>query len=454
MAASVREVISALEVRLDEPTAKGLATAVSRAIRDGVVTPGDRLPSIRDVARELMLSPTTVSSAWSLLGRAGTLQSAGRRGTIVSDAAAPRDGRFRQALEHHNAFGIDLSTGVPDPTLLPHLESAFTANAFSGPPRSYLDEPVLPELAEALAASWPYRWPAMTIVDGAMDALELIIRSSLRYGDRVIIEHPAFPPILDLLEASGISVLGVPLDDEGLALGPLADALRQPTQAIILQPRAHNPTGISISPGRLEALAQLLSGHNLLIIEDDSAGAISPSTPVSLGRWLPEQTVHIRSFSKSHGPDLRLAAMSGPAELLGRVRRLRQLGQGWSSRLLQHVLHCLLIDEQSQRSVDAARAVYDDRRRRFTEILQRDGITTHGTEGLNVWVPVRDESAALMRLASHGIGVAPGTPFMVLPEDQNYIRVTTGLLVEDLEAVAAAVADAAHAGAWGSGTLR
>lgn len=447
---TARALISELERRLAEPTAKGLAGAVSRAIRDGVLAPGDRLPPIRALAHELTLSPTTVSAAWGLLARAGTLRTEGRRGTVVADSSAPREGRYRRALEHHSTFALDLSTGIPDEKLLPGLARALRAVTTAGTPHSYLDDPVLPELAEVLLASWPYRPPALTVVDGALDGLELVIRTLLRYGDRVVVEHPSFPPILDLLEAAGVEVVGVPLDDEGPVPDAFADALAGPVRAVFLQPRGQNPTGISLSPTRARALATLLEGSEVVVVEDDSASAISTSVEVSLGRWLPERTVHVRSFSKSHGPDLRLAAMSGPEALLGEVRRLRQLGQGWSSRLLQRMLLDLLTDDQSRAQVARARDEYARRRRAFVEALAARDVEVAGDDGLNLWVPVNDESAALVRLASRGIGVAPGTPFNVLPVAQGHVRVTVGLVQSDLEAVAGEVAAAARTAGWGS----
>jgi DNA-binding transcriptional MocR family regulator len=160
--------------------------------------------------------------------------------------------------------------------------------------------------------------------------------------------------------------------------------------------------------------------------------------------------VHVRSFSKSHGPDLRLAAMSGPEALLGEVRRLRQLGQGWSSRLLQRMLLDLLTDDQSRAQVARARDEYARRRRAFVEALAARDVEVAGDDGLNLWVPVNDESAALVRLASRGIGVAPGTPFNVLPVAQGHVRVTVGLVQSDLEAVAGEVAAAARTAGWGS----
>src|SRR5690349_24450090 len=100
MVQTVKTLLSALEERLDQPSAKGLAHAVSAAVRDGVLRPGDRLPPIRMVATELTLSPTTVSSAWALLARAGTVATDGRRGTTVLDPRPALAGRYQQALEH------------------------------------------------------------------------------------------------------------------------------------------------------------------------------------------------------------------------------------------------------------------------------------------------------------------------------------------------------------------
>ena len=449
MLQSVRAVISEIETRLDEPSARGLAAAVSRTIRDGALRPGDRLPPIRGLARELALSPTTVSAAWSVLARAGTIRTLGRRGTVVADSSGPRDGRYRQALEHPAPFALDLSTGVPDERLLPGLGPALRAVTTAGTPRSYLDDPVLPELHDVLCASWPYEPPALTVCDGAMDALELVLRARVRYGDRVLVEHPTFPPLLDLLEAAGAEVVGVALDDEGLQPDALAAALQAPAAALVWQPRAHNPTGVATSPRRLAELAGLLRATEAVVVEDDSASAISTAPDLSLGSALPGRTVHIRSFSKSHGPDLRLAAMSGPPELVGDVRHLRQLGQGWSSRLLQRVLVHLLTDGGTIGQVAAAREEYDRRRTAFVARLAAAGIEVPGSDGLNVWVPVHDEAAALVRLAARGIGVAPGQPFTVLPERQGHVRVTVGLLRDGLERVADEVVAAARTTGWG-----
>lgn len=442
--------LTALEERLDKPTARGLAHAVSRAIRDGLLPPGTRLPPIREVARQLALSPTTVSAGWALLARSGTIRTDGRRGTTVADTSGPSDTRYRRALEGQTGFSLDLSTGVPDAALLPNLARALGKLTTAGTPGSYLDEAVLPDLRDLLLTSWPYVASDLTIVDGAMDALDLVVRTSIRFGDRVIVEHPCFPPLLDLLDAIGAEVVGVPLDGEGMQPHQLAAALTASAAAVILQPTAQNPTGISTTARRAGALADLIDHADTIVIEDDSAGAIASVPATSLGRWIPGRTVHIRSFSKSHGPDLRLAAVSGPTQLIQDVLALRQLGQGWSSRLLQRILLSLLTDEESCAEVQQVRREYARRRAALVDALTRRGVEVGGTDGINIWVPVSDEAAALVRMASQGIGVTPGSPFAVLAGMPAHIRVTSGLLgsEHDIEAIADQIAGAANATGW------
>lgn len=418
-----------IESRLDESTARGLASAVSRAVRDGAIVRGTRLPPIRTVATALHLSPTTVSAAWALLARAGTVRTDGRRGTTIADRPRPGTPRYQRALDRATSFRLDLSTGVPDARLLPDLSRAIRSLTSVRAPGSYLDDPVLPELLEVLRADWPYDADEITVVDGAMDGLELATRILVGFGDRVAVEQPGFPPLLDLLEASGAEVLPLPLDDEGMSVAGLRSA--GPVAAVYVQPRAQNPTGVSLSEARAEELADVLRFGTTAVVEDDSAGAIAMSPAISLGRWLPERTVHVRSFAKSHGPDLRLAALSAPADLARRITALRQLGQGWSSRLLQRLLLALLTDPESVTEVDRARASYAARRAVLVSALAERGIEVGGSDGINLWLPVADETAAVVRLASQGIGVAPGAPFNVRP-GAPHIRVTSGLLRGDI----------------------
>ena len=438
-AGAVDLIVDAVEDR----SARGLAAAVSRLTRSAALASGTRLPTVREVAKRLGVSPTTVSEAWQTLAQAGVLETRGRLGSFVLDR--PRtDGRQRyRRVTAHGSFALDLSTGTPDPDLLPDLRPALARVGRRPLTTSYLDDPVLPELAELLRAQWPFVPGGLTVVDGAMDGLDRIASQLVRLGDRVLVENPTFPTLVDLLELLGAEVVGLPLDDQGIVPSALADALASAPTALFLQPRAHNPVGVSMTPERGAELAALLAPTEVVVVEDDHAGDIARARPVSLGSWLPERTVLVRSFSKSHGPDLRLAAVGGRAELVARAEARRLVGPGWSSRLLQAVLVELLTDERAGAAVAAARQRYAERRAGLVAALDERGVRTTGDDGINVWVEVRDERNASVALASHGIGVAPGTPFCVSALPADHVRVTVSALRDGTPALADALAAAA-----------
>jgi DNA-binding transcriptional MocR family regulator len=164
---------------------------------------------------------------------------------------------------------------------------------------------------------------------------------------------------------------------------------------------------------------------------------------VSLGCRLPERTVHVLSFSKSHGPDLRLAAVGGPAALVTPIADRRLLGPGWSSRLLQAVLVDLLTDDSTVAQVEHARREYARRRGELLDALSARGSSATAADGINLWLTVANQQIAMLTLAAHGIAVAPGAPFEVSPLGTDHVRVTVGLVHDGFEELADVLSDAA-----------
>lgn len=431
---------------------KGIAAAVHRLIRSGRLTTGDRLPTVRDLARELGVSPATVSEAWQALAAVGAIQARGRAGTFVRTTDEPtRPSRYLGIGGGPLAEGVNLSTGTPDPSLLPPLREALErvlARSASWT-TSYLDVPVLPELEHLLRADWPFVPERITVVDGALDALSRVVDQVVRLGDRVAMENPGFPPLIDLLERAGAEIVPLELDESGVRPESLAEALALDPVAVFLQPRAQNPTGISMTVGRCAELAEALAGSRAVVVEDDHSGDIATGEDVSLGRHLPARTVHIRSYSKSHGPDLRIAAVGGSADVVDPVVSRRMLGPGWTSRLLQAVLVELITDPTAIAAVERARSTYAMRSLALRAGLAVQGVTSTTGDGINAWVQVHDERAALITLAAMGIRVSPGSPFIVAPGPGPHVRVTTGVLdehdPEQLQHVISALATAAVA---------
>src|SRR5882762_3068773 len=429
---------------LSGTTAKEIAWSVGAAIREGRLGAGTRLPPVRAAAAQLQVAPATVSAAWALLSRAGLISTDGRRGTTVSATGPTGPRRYRRALDRESGLRLDLSTGVTDPMLLPNLAASLKRMGRIRVASSYLDEPTLPELETVLRNDWPYSAERFTVLDGAMDAMDYISRAFLRFGDRVAVEQPAFPPLLDLLDSVGVQLVAVEMDEQGLRPDSVRTAIEQGVRALFFQPRVQNPTGVSVTRERADALASVLEATpDVLIVEDDSAGPLARADAMSLGGRLPQRTLHVRSFSKSYGPDLRLAAVSGPESLLRQIANLRFLGQGWSSRILQSLLVDLLIGKQPQQQIAAAQVEYGRRLTSLVEALRSRGVHVSADDGLNVWVPVANETAALVYLASHGIGAAAGSAFWISGEHEAHIRVTAGLVREDAALVAEIIAHAA-----------
>ncbi|GIJ46376.1 GntR family transcriptional regulator [Virgisporangium aliadipatigenens] len=446
--------LSLITKAVDDRSARGIAAAVSRLVTTGDLPAGTRLPTVRAVARELGISPTTVSEAWRSLARAGAIQTRGRSGTFVRTPAVPRQRlRFAAVTPRPTTLPRDFSTGVPDHDLLPDLAALLGRVGDSRLTTSYLDEPVLPALEEVLRARWPFPPDRLTVVDGALDALDRITSATVRFGDHVLVEDPAFPPMLDLLDAVGATVVGVPVDGQGMRPDALRAALTAHSPvAVFLQPRAHNPTGASMGAARAAELAEVLRGHpGTLVIEDDHAGDIATAPPVSLGLRLPERTVHVLSFSKSHGPDLRLAAIGGPGDLITLITDRRLLGPGWSSRLLQAVLVELLTDPATVERISFARTSYEHRRSSLLTALSARGARASADDGINLWLEVANQQVALLSLAAHGIAVAPGAPFEVSPSGTDHLRITVGLVRDGFDELAQVLAEAAGTAEGGSG---
>lgn len=448
---------------LDEPTPKAIAAAVARLVTSGRLGGGTRLPTVRDLAAELGVSPATVSHAWQALARAGLVHSRGRAGSFVrSEADARPAARMRGMAAPDDPVRLDLSRGTPDPLLLPALGPALSRVSERADTGSYQAEPVLAGLASRLRDSWPYEAEQLVVVDGALDAISRTLEQLVRFGDRVVVEHPGFPPFLDLLDLLGAEAVPVDVDEQGLVPEQLAAALAVRPAAILLQPRAQNPTGASMTPERAAELARVLREASdrdevdpPVVVEDDHSGLISTAADVSLGSHLPDRVVHVRSFSKSHGPDLRIAALGGPRALVEPIVARRMLGPGWTSRMLQTILLELLTERESIAAVADARRRYRARQRALGDALRARGLAVAPADGINLWLPVESERSTLVHLAAAGIRVAGGSPFLAAAAPDaargrrtrrrpEFVRVTVGMVRDDAEAVADVLADAAR----------
>ena len=435
--------MKSVALAIEERSPHGIATGIARLITTGDLAPGDRLPTVRGLADDLGVSPATVSHAWQTLASAGLITSRGRSGSFVRSVRREWLPRRYRGLDGELGARLDLSRGTPDPQLLPELGPALGRIATGADTVSYQLKPDIPQLHDLLRETWPTPVESITVTNGALDAIDRALASLVRFGDRVVVENPTFPPFMDLLDHYGLEPVGVALDSEGMVPEAFAAALGSAPAIVLLQPRAHNPTGVSMSLDRAARLAGILKrsrhAENAIVIEDDHSGAISTAADVSLATWLPERVLHVRSFSKSHGPDLRIGALGGPRDLVDRIVARRLLGPGWTSRMTQAILHELLSDPTSLAQIDTARRIYALRQQDLADAVRAAGGELASGDGINTWLRVDDERDAIVQLAAAGIRVAPGTPFQV-GEAVPHVRVTVGVLRDEVEHVAASLA--------------
>ncbi len=431
------------EYRISGRRASEIAASIERGVGSGDLPPGHVLPPMRELATRLEVNPNTVAAAYRTLRERGVIETAGRRGSRIRSAPASTS---RGSLRVEAPPGVrDLGEGNPDPALLPDLGPALAAAAAADAESRglYGQAPVVAEFAararSAMDADGVPGGP-VAVASGALDAIERVLAAHLRPGDAVAVEDPGWGGMLDLVPALGLRPVPVGVDDSGPLVADVGRALRAGARALVVTDRAQNPTGASLDARRARDLRAVLARHpDVLLIEDDHGHAIVdlPLHPLAgvTAHW-----AFIRSAAKAYGPDLRVAVLTGDPVTVDRVAGRQRLGPGWVSRLLQRaVLHLWTSDAVDTRAV--ARS-YGDRRDALVHALAERGVAAYGRSGMNVWVPVSDETGAVARLLHAGWAVAPGARFRL--DTPPAVRLTVSpLSAADIGPLADAVAAAA-----------
>ncbi|MFD7711332.1 aminotransferase class I/II-fold pyridoxal phosphate-dependent enzyme [Streptomyces sp. NPDC059786] len=400
----------ATQYAISGTTAKGIAASVEQGVADGVLGPGFTLPPVRRLADDLGVSPGTVATAYKELRRRGIVVTRGRAGTVVAArpaVASRRPPKVPAGLR-------DLAGGHPDPELLPHL---VPPTRLSPGARSHRSTPRVAHLEEAVR-DWlaPDGVPTghVTFAHGALDLIGRLLSVELRPGDAVAMEDPGYHHLLDLVTALGLRTVPVAVDDAGLRPDALRVALRAGVRAVVCSPRAQNPYGGFFTAERRDALVEVLrEAPEVLVVENDHASAVAGVPLHTLTSGGPARWVHVRTVSKFLGTDLRWAAAACDGTTLARHDGRLLLTSGWVSHLLQETVYALLADGSTRALTTRARDVYALRRTALMNELSARGIEARGVSGMNLWVPVRDESAVVNGLRTHGWWVAAGARFRI-----------------------------------------
>lgn len=411
------------QYQISGTSSRAIASSIEDAVTSGVLQPGATLPSVRQLASELEVSPATAASAYRDLRFRGIVTGHSRSRTTVSPRP-PLAGPIQAPLPE----GVhDLATGNPDPQLLPDLNEALRSVTVQR--RLYREAPVVPEFAAAVPVKLKeigLSETAFTVVGGAMDGIERVLQAHLRAGDRVAVEDPGYPGVLDLLPAMGLERYPVHMDEKGIMPDALAEAVRSGVSAVVVTPRAQNPTGALITPSRANELRSVLdSAPGVLLVEDDHFGLDGCSPYNTLinqqHRW-----AFVQSVSKTLGPDLRVALLAGDPVTVSRVEGRLALGAGWVSSILQRLVAALWTDPEAAVRTGEAASTYSKRRQALIDALLWRSIAAFGVSGLNVWVPVDRESSVVAGLLEKGWAVSPGEAYRLTAPPA--VRVTSAAL--------------------------
>jgi DNA-binding transcriptional MocR family regulator len=432
-------------------TAREIAGSAEASIRSGRVESGDALPTVRALAAALGTSPATVSAAYRTLRERGLVIAERRRGTRVAPRPALSSSGLRSHLRGETPvpYGVaDLTIGLPDQRLLPSLEPALGLIDFEaklGVDQLEAADPELLQFARSWFAQDGVDADAITVVSGALDAVERVLRAHLGPGDRVLIEDPAYPPIRDILLALGLIATPVEIDDRGLVPDALESALAKGAAAMVTIPRAQNPYGSALDAARAAELRAVLERlPDVLLIEDDHASSVAgapfhSSTARGRERW-----AVIRSTSKILHPDMRVALVAGDETTIARVEGRQTLGPRWVSHVLQGIAVAMLSDPSFATTCERAAQAYSERREMLLGALAGEGITAHGDSGMNVWVELREEAPALRALLDAGYLALSGERFR--SASPPGIRITVSMLEEsDAGKIASVLSRVEHA---------
>jgi DNA-binding transcriptional MocR family regulator len=443
-----------------------LAHEMSERIREGVLRPGDRLPSVRSVRRTRKMSPATVLQAYRVLedrgdvrvrGRSGYYVNARKIGPMAEPAASEGTPKVVEptvrdvVLDLVNAVKspdiVALSSAFPDPSLFPlaRLARALHAAALRLTPNSIYEDltPGNPELRRCIARRYMETGVTVPIEEivvtsGALEALNLCLRTATRPGDIVAIESPAFYAALETIQRLGLRCIEVPTcPREGIQVGALAKVLaRHSVKACWLMSNFQNPTGASMPDEKKVELVRLLEKHDVPMIEDDVYAELHfdpvPRKPVKAfdRRGL---VMHCSSYSKCLAPGYRVGWAS-PGRYAKDVSWAKLTFSMAATSAAQWAVVEYLKKPGYNFHLRRLRATLLDRQGRMLKIVHEafpaGTKVTRPSGGYFLWLELPERVDAMKvyeKACARKIHVAPGPIFSAQKQFRNFIRLNHGI---------------------------
>jgi GntR family transcriptional regulator/MocR family aminotransferase len=440
------------------PLYQQIKTHLQQGILSGSLAPDTRLPASRQLAHDLGVNRITVETAYSELEADGLIYSRVGSGTYVLhsihlppqpidnlEAAWPLWQQNMQIgvattgnaesdemlkINQHPQL-ISFAAGTSAPHMFPAddfrkvLQSVMRRDGMAalgyGESNGYA--PLRATIAHVLASQGLQARPEnILITAGSQQALSLVSQLLLKPGDTILVESPTYSGALELFRAVNFSVVGIPMDKQGMQVENLEKLLQQHHPKLIYTiPNFHNPTGTCLSSSRRRELIILADRYNVPILEDDFVGDLRYD-----GRAQPSlkaldpggRVIYANTFSKMIMPGLRVGFLliEGPIyEHLVNFKRVNDLA---TSALIQRALEAYVTVGRYQAHLRRSCQIFRKRRDAMTAAINRylpaDIHFDTPQGGLFLWVRLPDEmsSADLLPLACReGVDFVPGSRF-------------------------------------------
>lgn len=446
-----------------------LAERFAARIRDRLLAPGSRLPSVRQCARQHQLSPSTVVAAYDLLLAQGLVESRPQRGFFVRNwmPKSPLSSTERPAT----AIELEANVGLvkPDALTAPINATALIRGMFHPtgsrpqpgmgvfPPdwmathfmtaavRKVTSSAALQEsslkygepmgdsdlrrvLSARLAGLGLPAAPGQIITTvGATHALDIVSRTLLKAGDCVMVEEPGWAVEFARLDALGMRILPVPRGSAGPDIEVMARYCEVHAPKLFVSVSVlHNPTGHSLTPGSAHRVLQLAGRFGFHVVEDDTYSHIAPehATRMSVLDGL-QRTIYVSGFAKILAPNWRIGFLAAPPDLVERLLDTKLLATLTTPSLLEKALaHCI---EQGQlrRHAERIRTRLDAARSRSVKLALQTGCSFAAEPaGLFGWVETGvDTDQLAQRLLDEGYLLAPGALFHASRAPSTLMRI-------------------------------
>jgi len=395
-----------------QPLVDQICERVTQLVRQGQLSGGTRLPSIRKLARQVSASPFTVVDAYDRLVARGVIESRAGRGFFVAQRRLSAPLVAVEALESCGSDALALvqlcmtqsaeivAAGagfLPDNWLLEASPAAvLTRLARSRRAQPWLPCPAqgLAELREQIATHLVQHGVAAAAANivttyGASHAFDLLARILLTPGDAVLVEDPGYFVLFEQLRAHHVRLVPVPRHADGPDLAALEEACRaHRPRAFFLQTLVHNPTGSSADPAHCHRILSLAEKFGLAVVEDDVYGDLYEGSAVRLAQIDGlRHVIYVGSYTKLIGPSLRVGFVAADAALISQLVERKVLSVLSGSTLLECFVSEVLGNGRYKRHVERMRARLARMRRDARLALESAGIqfdAAHG-EGMFLW---------------------------------------------------------------------